>query len=126
MTIIQFDPNGGPLKVEIKYEGPIIAEYTYRLRSATANPPVQTATGDNDNEQDDIYFLPTPVAHNHDRKITVSSDFASTEGTENNVKWKTNVIVSQDGVELGRGTDKGTLPKEDQSFVIIKLKSTAE
>lgn len=126
MTIVQFDPNGGPLKVEIKYEGPIIAEYTYRLRAANANSIVQTASGDNDNEEDDIYFLPTPVAQNHDRKITVSSDFASADGTENNIKWKTHAIISQDDVELGRGTDKGIYPKEDQSFVIVKLKSTAE
>jgi hypothetical protein len=123
MTIINFNPNGGPLSVEIRYQGPIIAEYTYRLRAASTNATVRQETGDNDNEDDDIYVLPTPISNNNDRKITVGSDFASADGTENNVKWVTNVIVFQDNKELGRGTDKGTYPKDDQSFVIIKLKS---
>ena len=73
MEKIKFDPNGSVLKVQIEYLGAITASYVYNLWSANSNAVIIEKQGNNQNPEDDIYFLPQPANQNTNRFIQVLS-----------------------------------------------------
>ncbi len=124
MKEILFKADGGLIKFKIEYKGPIVAEYTYRLREAGSNAVIVEKTGDNDNPEDDLYYLPTPVSGNDNRKISIGSDFASLDGTSSDVQWQSIVTIYQGASKIGEEIIKGEYPTDDGSYILIKLKKS--
>jgi hypothetical protein len=67
------DPNGAVLKIDIQYLGAVTASYVYTLWSANSNGIISERAGNNQNPQDDVYFLPQPNDQNTNRIIQVFS-----------------------------------------------------
>jgi hypothetical protein len=82
--------------VDIKYvskNGPIMATYSYKLKSKSSNEPIEIHTGDNQNSQDDSFYLPSPIKLNKDRYILISSEIAA---IDRDTDFKIIVSVLQD------------------------------
>src|SRR3954451_973928 len=73
MYHIKFDPQGEDLKIDIQYFGKLTASYVYTLWEKNSNAKVSEHSGNNQNSQDDFYFLPSPVNENENRIIEVFS-----------------------------------------------------
>ncbi len=84
------------VKIKITYRGsaPVLAGYEYQLRAADSNPPVEVRQGDNRNDQDDVYPLPTPIDINRGRRAIVTSNIAA---IEKNAEYEVRIQVIQDG-----------------------------
>ncbi len=76
-STIHFNGVGPALSISLRYtsiEGEKInSVYTYRLWDADSNAIINKNEGNNLNEQDDTYFLPTPSGSNSGRIIDVFS-----------------------------------------------------
>jgi len=69
MTHVKFNPSGSPLKIEITYLGNMTASYVYTLWENNSNAKADEKSGNNLNDIDDKYELPTPVKLNEGRII---------------------------------------------------------
>lgn len=118
---IAFNPEGGQVQIKLDFLGDFFAEYSYELWSATDNTKVDEKDGNNNNPQDDIFFLPTPLIQNNGRlaKFTISFQGRS----ENHPNYEMNANVIQDGKVIGTASDTGILTFEEQDLTFrISLK----
>jgi hypothetical protein len=99
MEKIQFDPNGSVLKIDIEYLGAVTASYVYTLWSANSNGVVTEKQGNNQNPQDDVYFLPQPVDQNTNRFIEVLSSLKN--GDTAKLKATVKIKVFQGSKKIG-------------------------
>src|SRR5262245_53319313 len=99
MQKVQFDPNGSVLKVDIEYLGAITASYVYTLWSSNSNGVIAEKQGNNQNPQDDVYFLPQPVAQNTNRIIEVLSSLKNGDTTK--LKATVKIKVFQGAKKIG-------------------------
>jgi hypothetical protein len=76
MKTILFNSNGDPLKIQFKVENGVMAvAYSIKLSEKNSNMAVTTYDGDNQNPEDDIYYLPVPNMDNDERILRLSADF---------------------------------------------------
>jgi hypothetical protein len=99
MEQIKFDPQGSVLKIEIEYLGAITASYVYTLWSANSNGIVAERQGNNQNPQDDVYFLPEPVDQNIKRVVEVLSSLKN--GDTAKLRATVKVKVFQGAKKIG-------------------------
>jgi hypothetical protein len=76
MEIINFKKSGDPLRVKFVVKNGVLAvAYWIKLSEKNSNKAIATYDGDNQNTEDDIYYLPTPVDDNDERLLRLSADF---------------------------------------------------
>jgi len=102
MEKIQFDPNGSVLKVDIQYLGAVTASYIYKLWSANSNAIITEKQGNNQNPQDDVYFLPQPTDQNTNRFIEVVSSLMNGDTTK--LKATVKIKIFQGAKKIGEVT----------------------
>ncbi len=117
MEKIKFDPNGGNVKVEIEYLGAITASYVYHLWSANSNTVVIEKLGNNQNPEDDIYFLPQPANQNVNRIIDVLSSLKNGDAAK--LKATVKIKVFQGQKKIGEVSETETI--EAQKSVINNI-----
>ena len=96
---VSFDPNGDKLWINIIFNGIIIASYKYVLWEAQSNHRVDEREGNNQNPDDDKYFLPLPTGSNKGRLIDVRARFIGID--MDNKKYKITVEIYQGDNKLG-------------------------
>ena len=102
MQQVHFDPSGSSLSVNIRYESNhaenLFVTYTYTLWEAQSGAIVDKNSGNNFNNSDDNYRLPTPAEKNNGRVIDILSTLknAGSEGLNARVV----VEICQDGNSL--------------------------
>ncbi len=101
---IKFNPNGGTIKVEVKFETLLICTYTLDLREAGSNASIDgyPKQGDNTNPEDDLYALPLPSVINKNRTIWIT--FVLLDQTGNGGSYQVDFNVNQDGSQIGTWT----------------------
>ncbi len=103
------------VKIAISYVAspkPILAVYDYDLKVDDANPPIEHSKGDNQNSQDDSYFLPTPVQNNKGRYILVTSEIAAIDSDSD---FDVIIDIFQDGVKTDTLKDSGSVEGNGES-----------
>jgi hypothetical protein len=101
---IKFDPNGGTIKVEVKFETLLICTYTLDLREAGSNASIDgyPKQGDNTNPEDDMYALPLPSVINKNRTIWIN--YVLLDQTGSGGSYQVDFNVNQDGNQIGTWT----------------------
>lgn len=120
---VKIDPNGERLKINISYEGLIVASYVYQLWEAQSNDVITTEKGNNQNPDDDSYLLPMPVSSNVGRIVDVRSRFVGLD-PDVSKKYKIKVEVFQDD-KIGEVIDAGELSSNSnlsQIYIILESK----
>ncbi len=111
------------VRVIINYSGttPVLAGYEYQLKAENANQPIESHEGDNQNNQDDIYPLPSPISDNTGRKVVLTSKIAAIDADSDFI---VRMDVLQDGVITDTLKSSGHVDKDGEaklSFDIIKF-----
>ena len=111
------------VRVIINYSGttPVLAGYEYQLKAENANQPIESHEGDNQNNQDDIYPLPSPISDNTGRKVVLTSKIAAIDADSDFI---VRMDVLQDGVITDTLKSPGHVDKDGEaklSFDIIKF-----
>jgi hypothetical protein len=76
MEIINFDKMSEPLKVKVNIKNGVMAiAYYIKLSEKNSNKSAAVYEGDNQNPEDDVFILPTPVGSNEGRVLWFSADF---------------------------------------------------
>jgi hypothetical protein len=121
MTLLRatLTPIAKDVKIKISYRGnpqAVLAVYNYQLKSDEANQPVESHEGDNQNCQDDIFSLPTPIGLNVGRFILIRSQIAAV-----NVDTSYSIIVEviQDGEVTDTLENKGVAKANGSSVLAI-------
>ncbi len=129
MQQISFNGSGPALSIGIKYSSTsgqnINAVYTYRLWAATSNAVISEHQGNNMNDEDDVYWLPTPSIGNDGRIIELFSTLKNNDS--NPTPLRIEVEVCQGGATIATVTDQMELPGEAVQFsqFFIQLKASA-
>lgn len=123
MEIVNFEKSGAPLKVEfVVKNGVLAAAYYIKLAEKNSNKPVAEFDGDNQNPQDDSYYLPLPVEENDERIIRLSVEFYALDFAQSK-NFDMGIEVSQGDKLLGYIGKIGELTNTDQSLLLfLKLK----
>jgi hypothetical protein len=108
-----FDPNGGPIQVEINAGHAQPGAYTLILWETNSNGRVGEWKGDFDNDDDDLYTMPTPVSKNHGRKVDCHYTMTLVPPSKD---YSTKLIVLQDGNTLETEAYSGQ--SDDQSVTV--------
>ncbi|MBL6446320.1 hypothetical protein JMN32_08370 [Fulvivirga sp. 29W222] len=119
---IKFNPNGEDLKVSFKFEGLIVASYSYTLWETNSNNRVVYEKGNNQNPDDDSYVLPPPVASCDGRMIQLRTEFKALD-PENVKQYTITAEVFQGDQSLGKDEDAGDNTGKSQSSLIYILLS---
>lgn len=106
------------VKIEILYRGtyPVLAGYVYQLKADNLNMPIEQRLGDNINNQDDIYYLPTPVRDNVGRKVVLSSQVSALDH-DSDFEVIMNVIQDGQVTDSTKSTGK-VLVKKDAAITL--------
>lgn len=128
MKNVVFNPAGPALSVSIKYLSKtaenLLATYTYTLWAANSNAIVDKRSGNNFNDEDDIYWLPTPAASNDGRIIDVFSTLKNTG--EGKIEVRVAVEVCQDGKTIGGDVDNKSVDGKSTAFSEIFINLIAQ
>ena len=120
MEKIQFDPEGAALKVTLQFEGLIVASYSFILWDAHSNTRLLSHIGNNQNTQDDVYELPSPVEDNDGRLIQLRTEFKALDPI--NVKQHKIMVEVYQGDELiGKAEEVGDNNVKAQGSLIFIL-----
>lgn len=111
------------VKIEIIYKGthPVLAGYLYQLKTDDLNTPIEERQGDNVNSQDDIYPLPTPINHNKNRKVVLTSKISA---IDHDAEYEVRMNVIQDGITTDTLKSQGKVFAHGEaslSFDMIKF-----
>jgi hypothetical protein len=70
-NIVDFNPEGGVISVELRFNTMLLCTYDLDVREAGSNQSVQSfpIQGDNSNAQEDCYPLPLPTSANDGRTV---------------------------------------------------------
>ncbi len=119
---VKIDPNGPRLKIDIVFNGLIVASYEYLLFEAQSNQVLERHKGNNQNPYDDSYPLPMPVNSNIGRLIDVRINFVGLD-PENYKNFEIRVELYQGDQKLDEVIDAGKITGEtqvSQLFLIIE------
>lgn len=117
MEKIKINPNGTVLKLQIEYLGAVTASYVYNLWSATSNAVIIEKQGNNQNSEDDVYFLPQPTNQNINRFIQVLSSLKNGDTTK--LKATIRIKVFQGNKKIGEVSETEII--EAQKSVINNI-----
>jgi hypothetical protein len=111
------------VKIEIVYSGtnPVLAGYEYQLKEKNSNAILDDKEGDNQNSQDDIYWLPTPITDNIGRKVLLTSKIAA---LDKDAEYEVKMKVLQDDINTDTLISVGKVRADGEaalSFDIIKF-----
>lgn len=123
MEVINFKKSGDPLRVKFVVKNGVLAvAYWIKLSEKNSNNAVATYDGDNQNTEDDSYYLPTPVDDNDERLLRLSADFYGLD-LELSKKYSMGLEIYQ-GDNLLKFVEKtGDLGADAQSILLfVQLK----
>lgn len=112
---IKFDPEGGPISVELTFKTFLLCAYSLDLRMKETNDSVDgyPKQGDNSNPEDDKYTLPKPASRNRDRSLWAITTVINQSG--NKETYEIVMDVFQDGKKLDTmTTGKKELEKNNE------------
>ena len=115
---VKFDPEGADLSVSIAFKTPQVVRYELELLARTSNTDLLDVTGDNQNEADDDYPLPTPVALNDGRRIYCGFTFIDPRSKPSG-PYRADVIVKQGKATLVTLSATGTMTKHDEEYLVV-------
>lgn len=124
MEKIKYDPNGSVLKVQIEFLGAVTASYVYQLWSAHSNAVIAEKPGNNQNPEDDTYFLPQPANQNSNRFIQVLSSLKN--GDQAKLKATVRVKVFQGLEQIGEVSETETIAAQKSAINNIFIKLTVD
>ncbi len=104
MKTVRFNPSGGPLSAEVRSGHAQPGSYLLRLWAADDNTILLSKEGNFINTADDEYGLPDPPEAN-DRRIVQA--FAVLALTPPVGDYSVDLVIHQDGAELGREAASG-------------------
>lgn len=119
---VKINPSGDPLWIDIRFKGLAVASYEYQLFHSSNNQVLQHFKGNNQNPEDDFYYLPVPVSSNINRLIDVRSNFVGLDPV-NYKEFEAKVEIYQGRQKLGEVNEKGELSgltQISQLFIIIE------
>ena len=119
---VKINPAGDPIWIDIRFTGLAVASYEYQLFHSTNNHVLQHHKGNNQNPEDDSYYLPVPVAGNIGRLIDVRSNFVGIDPV-NYKEFEARVEIYQGKQKLGEVKENGELSgltQFSQLFIIIE------
>jgi hypothetical protein len=122
MTTVKFDSTGEPLKISFIFNGLIAASYTYTLWEANSNNKIERHFGNNQNPDDDIYVLPSPVNINIDRLIEFNVSFKGLD-TVDIKDYTIKAEIYQGDNLVGSDKDSGEVtgnPQDALMFFMLK------
>ncbi|MEM9298933.1 MAG: hypothetical protein AAGA64_11140 [Bacteroidota bacterium] len=124
MTVIEFDARSEhPLKIGVSFTDEISASYIIDVYEASSNDVVMTKRGNNLNPDDDIFKLPMPLIHNHNRIIEANISFRSKDGSSSGT-YKIDTTIYQGEQALGAASVSGSISDHVQrELLFLKLKS---
>ncbi|MBI4810925.1 MAG: hypothetical protein HY800_05705 [Ignavibacteriales bacterium] len=98
---IKFNPDGGVIKVELKFQTMLLCTYDLDYRETGSNSSVAgfPCKGDNSNAQDDVYSLPMPPSVNMNRSLWIFVTVIDQVGDGGS--YQVDIIITQDGNQLG-------------------------
>lgn len=105
---IRFNKNGGPITVEIPFGYAQAGAYTLVLWDATGSKKQQIGEGVNTDQIPDLYTLPQPNSNN-DGCILDCVATVVAPNPRPGEQFRVDMIVRQDGQELGREFDEGPI-----------------
>jgi hypothetical protein len=124
MKTIIFNSNGERIRVNFTFTGLIAASYAFTLWEAGSNNRVLYETGNNQNNDDDSFFLPLPVPVNNGRLIELRTEFIGLDAVSYKL-YKIKTEILQGSNNLGSEEDSGEVTGKTQSSIIfIKLSSS--
>jgi len=115
MKTIHFNPEGGPLSVEVRAGFAQPGSYALMLWEANQNAVVWQRRGNFINTDDDLYPLPGPAAVHHNRLLDCLATFTITPPID---RYRLQVIVFQEGAELGMDVREG---KSDLPTLTVEI-----
>lgn len=98
-STVKFNPTGGTLWVELKFDTLLLCTYDLLVREAGSNATILREAGDNTNAEDDRYALPMPASVNANRVLWAILTVVDQTGAAG--KYKLSMEISQDGTLLG-------------------------
>lgn len=113
---MNFKENGGPLEVNFVFEGPIVASYYYNLYKKDSNDTAQEGPGNNQNTQDDRYYLPLPENDNNGRIIELNTSFYTTATAGN---YKITIELYQSGVKIDEHFEEAAVTGGKQTSLLM-------
>ena len=113
---VKYNHDGGQVSIKLEFSGDFFAEYLYELWSATDNSKADEQEGNNNNPQDDIFYLPTPLILNKGRLAKFTISFLGRN--ENHPDYEICAKVFQDNNELGVASDAGSLSFQEQDLTL--------
>lgn len=125
MEQVNFDSSGPALSVNMRYESNhgenLFVTYTYTLWEAESNTVADKNSGNNFNNDDDNYRLPTPAAKNNGRVIDLLS-MLKNAGDED-LAYRIKIEICQGGDSLQTVTETETVGGNAtaSSQIFIKL-----
>lgn len=120
MYHLKFDPNGGPLIVQIDYYGSLTASYVYTLWAKNSNAKVDEQYGNNQNSQDDRFILPSPVSQNSGRIVEIFSTINNPDNS--NARELVAIKILQDGNTLFTQENPGGSAVHGQVYTVVDEK----
>jgi len=127
MNNIFYEKDGDPLKIKFKVENGVIAiAYTIKLSERDSNKAVAYYDGDNQNPEDDVYFLPIPIEQNNERILRLSATFYPLD-LDLSKKYLIKLEVYQRDILLDSIEQDGDLTLSTQAILLFaKLKIKGE
>lgn len=123
MEIVNFKKSGDPLRIKFVVKNGVLAvAYSIKLSEKNSNKAVATYDGDNQNMEDDSYYLPTPVDDNDERMLRLSADFYGLD-LELSKGYSMGLEVYQGDKFLSYAEKTGDLMSTNQSILLfVQLK----
>jgi hypothetical protein len=119
METVIFTKSGDPLKIKFVVKNGVFAvAYRIKLSEKNSNKAVANFDGDNQNIEDDIYYLPTPVDVNNERILRLSADFYGLD-LELSKKYSMGIEVYQGDRLLKYVENAGDLCSTSQSILLF-------
>jgi hypothetical protein len=128
MKEVFFNPNFTNLLVKIDYQlspgaSPDLgAVYTYKLWEANSGALADLQTGNNLNDDDDLYALPTPLSKNNERIVDVLSTLSNFGSTT--IDMRVRIQFFQEGTLIDEHIVEKIIPPNTtiptESFIRLK------
>ena len=127
MKEVRFDGTGAALSVNIRYKsthgGNLFATYTYTLWEPNSGSIADQRSGNNFNNEDDNYWLPTPADKNDGRVVDVLSILKNAGAEAMNAKVEIEVCQGGSSLEVVSETESVMGDSTVTSQIFIRLRA---